>query len=126
LCQTGTPIDFIAFHAKGSPQFVGGHVRMGAAVELALSGLPVRAGAVRLQHYRIDHDHSNAFTAWQQMGSPKRPTSEQYGQLEKVGRLALLGEMEALRVEDAKVTLRLQLPRQAVSLVVLEWGKKGP
>jgi len=97
-----------------------------AAVELALSGLPVRAGAVRLQHYRIDHYHSNAFTAWQQMGSPKRPTSEQYGQLEKAGRLALLGEPEALRVEDAKVTLRFQLPRQAVSLIVLEWGKKGP
>jgi xylan 1,4-beta-xylosidase len=97
-----------------------------AAIELALSGLPVRTGEVRLQHYRIDHDHSNAFTTWQGMGSPKQPTAEQYMQLEKAGHLALLEEPEALRVEDAKATLRFKLPRQAVSLVVLEWGKKAP
>jgi xylan 1,4-beta-xylosidase len=96
-----------------------------AAVELVLSGLPVRAGEVRCRHYRIDHDHSNAFTAWQKMGSPKEPTAEQYAQLEKAGRLTSLGEPEALRVEDAKLTLRFPLPRQAVSLVVLEWGKQG-
>ncbi len=96
-----------------------------AAVELAVSGLPVRAGEVRCHHYRIDHDHSNAFTAWQKMGSPKEPTAEQYAQLEKAGRLASLGEPEALRVEDAKLTLRFSLPRQAVSLLVVEWGKQG-
>jgi xylan 1,4-beta-xylosidase len=30
----GTPIDFIAFHAKGAPKFVDGHVRMGIANQL--------------------------------------------------------------------------------------------
>jgi xylan 1,4-beta-xylosidase len=30
----GTPIDFIAFHAKGAPRFEGGHVRMGLANQL--------------------------------------------------------------------------------------------
>ncbi|HTQ39240.1 MAG TPA: hypothetical protein VMJ32_09440, partial [Pirellulales bacterium] len=30
----GTPIDFISFHAKGSPTFVDGHVRMGIANQL--------------------------------------------------------------------------------------------
>jgi xylan 1,4-beta-xylosidase len=94
-----------------------------AAVEVALSGLPFRSGEVRLRHYRIDRDHSNAFTAWQEMGSPKQPTPEQYARLEKAGKLALLGEPEAVRVDDAKVSLRLKLPRQAVSLLVLEWGK---
>jgi xylan 1,4-beta-xylosidase len=42
-CQSGTnhatgkqgaPLDFIAFHAKGLPAFVGGHVRMGIAAQL--------------------------------------------------------------------------------------------
>jgi xylan 1,4-beta-xylosidase len=97
-----------------------------AAIELVLSGLEVRTGQVRLQHYRIDHDHSNAFVVWQRLGSPKQPTPEQYAQVEKAGRLAVLGEPEALRVEDGKATLRFNLPRQAVSLLVLEWGKKGP
>ena len=31
----GTPLDFIAFHAKGSPAFVAGHIRMGIAAQLA-------------------------------------------------------------------------------------------
>src|SRR5204863_7998055 len=30
----GTPIDFISFHAKGSPKFVEQHVRMGIAEQL--------------------------------------------------------------------------------------------
>lgn len=32
--QTGTPTDFLAFHAKGHPRFVDGHVRMGIANQL--------------------------------------------------------------------------------------------
>ena len=32
--KIGTPLDFIAFHAKGAPQFVDGHVRMGIAAHL--------------------------------------------------------------------------------------------
>lgn len=32
--QTGTPLDFVAFHAKGRPTFVDGHVRMGIAEQL--------------------------------------------------------------------------------------------
>jgi xylan 1,4-beta-xylosidase len=32
--QTGTPLDFVAFHAKGAPVYVDGHVRMGIAAQL--------------------------------------------------------------------------------------------
>ncbi len=32
--QVGTPLDFVSFHAKGAPQFVDGHVRMGIAEQL--------------------------------------------------------------------------------------------
>jgi xylan 1,4-beta-xylosidase len=32
---TGTPTDFLAFHAKGRPEFVDGHVRMGIATHLS-------------------------------------------------------------------------------------------
>jgi xylan 1,4-beta-xylosidase len=31
---TGTPTDFLSFHAKGSPDFVDGHVRLGIAAQL--------------------------------------------------------------------------------------------
>jgi xylan 1,4-beta-xylosidase len=32
--KTGTPLDFISFHAKGSPKIVDGHVQMGIATQL--------------------------------------------------------------------------------------------
>jgi xylan 1,4-beta-xylosidase len=32
--ETGTPTDFLAFHAKGRPSFVDGHVRMGISTHL--------------------------------------------------------------------------------------------
>jgi xylan 1,4-beta-xylosidase len=32
--ETGTPLDFVAFHAKGSPKFVDGRVQMGIANQL--------------------------------------------------------------------------------------------
>jgi xylan 1,4-beta-xylosidase len=32
--ETGTPTDFLAFHAKGQPSFVDGHVRMGISTHL--------------------------------------------------------------------------------------------
>ena len=32
--EKGTPLDFVAFHAKGAPTFVDGHVRMGIANQL--------------------------------------------------------------------------------------------
>jgi xylan 1,4-beta-xylosidase len=31
----GTPLDFVAFHAKGQPSFVDGHVRLGISAQLA-------------------------------------------------------------------------------------------
>ena len=46
-----------------------------------VDGLPARR-AVLVQHYRIDDDHSNAYTAWKQMGSPQPPTPAQYARLE--------------------------------------------
>ncbi len=92
-----------------------------AEVELSLGGLPAGIGPVLLEHFRIDRDHSNAFEAWKRMGSPQRPTPEQYAELERASDLAPLGSPEWLRPEGGKLTLRLNLPRQAVSLLIFDW-----
>ena len=92
-----------------------------ADVDLALSGLPIQAGRARLQHFRIDDEHSNAFTVWQKMGSPQKPSPEQYRTLAQAGQLAALPEPRAVEVENRRASLRLSLPRQAVSLLVIEW-----
>ena len=54
------------------------------------------------------------------MGSPQQPTPEQYAELERSSDLALLGSPEWVRPEGGKLTLRFTLPRQAVSLLVLD------
>jgi xylan 1,4-beta-xylosidase len=99
-----------------------------AAVRLVLSGLPVAtppSGAARLSHYRIDERHSNAFTQWKEMGKPQQPTAQQYAQLERAGQLATLDGPDRLPVNAGEATLEFVLPRQGVSLVVVELDQPG-
>jgi xylan 1,4-beta-xylosidase len=92
-----------------------------AAVDLTLTGLPLARGEARVQHYRIDETHSNSYAAWKRMGSPIAPTEPQYAELEAAGKLARMEGPATLRVERGQATLPLALPRQAVSLLVVEW-----
>jgi xylan 1,4-beta-xylosidase len=96
-----------------------------AEVELSLSGKPAGDSPLLLEHFRIDRDHSNAFEAWKRMGSPKDPTAEQRAVLERSSDLALLGSPEWVKPEGGKLTLRFSLPRQAVSLLVLDRGPRS-
>ena len=92
-----------------------------AEVELSLDALPAGIGPVRLEHFRIDRDHGNAFEAWKRMGSPPQPTPEQYAALERSSELAPMGSPRWLHPDGGKLSLRLNLPRQAVSLLMLDW-----
>jgi xylan 1,4-beta-xylosidase len=78
-------------------------------------------GLVQVQHYRIDDEHSNAYTVWKQMGSPQQPTVEQYAKLEASGQLQLLTSPVWKQAKDGRLVLDFALPRQAVSLVRLSW-----
>ena len=51
-----------------------------AAVALEVNNFPSATGPVRMQHFRIDQDHSDAYAVWQQMGSPEQPAPEQYAE----------------------------------------------
>jgi xylan 1,4-beta-xylosidase len=90
-----------------------------ASVRLLVERVP--AARVRVEHFRMDGTHSNAYTVWREMGSPQDPTAEQYAQLEARGRLELLASPEYFSVRGQKFELPLALPRQAVSLVRLTW-----
>ena len=90
-----------------------------AAVTLTLANLPTPSGKAHLEHFRIDAAHSNAFTLWQQMGSPPTPTATQYAQLEHAGQLTHLTVPATVPITDGQITLPFTLPRQGVSLLVL-------
>jgi xylan 1,4-beta-xylosidase len=93
-----------------------------AAVDLQLGGIPMADGRARLTHYRIDADHSNAYMMWIRQGSPLPLSAEQFAELEKAGQLGELGPPESLQITTGKAEVKFNLPRQGVSLLVLNWN----
>ena len=92
-----------------------------ADIALTLANLPIKSGTAHLRRYLIDRDHSNAFTAWQNLGSPATPTPDQYAQLEKAGQFTVIDTPVPVLLENGTTTLHFRLPRQAVTLFVIEW-----
>jgi xylan 1,4-beta-xylosidase len=92
-----------------------------AAVDLAVAGLPASARQAKITHYRIDEHHGNAYAAWKRMGAPIAPNRDQYSMLESESRLTLLEEPRTASVANGTLALAFALPRQGVSLVLIEW-----
>jgi xylan 1,4-beta-xylosidase len=92
-----------------------------ANVDLSLDNLPFANGNVTLTQYRIDADHSNSYEAWLKMGSPLPLTEKQFSKLEDAGLLAKFELPNNLFVKSGSMDLHFLLPRQAVSLFILEW-----
>jgi len=92
-----------------------------ATVQLTMSGLSIATGDGRLTHYRIDDAHSNAYADWKRMGSPIAPTRPQYARLEAAGQLGRLDVPSSVRIANHAATVTFALPRQGVSLIVIEW-----
>lgn len=80
----------------------------------------VKGSKATLKHYRIDAAHSNSYEVWKKMGSPQNPTAEQYSILEKSGQLEMLSEPEKIAIKNKEVSIPFKLPRQAVSLLLIE------
>jgi xylan 1,4-beta-xylosidase len=89
-----------------------------AAVSLKLAGLGRQATRAVTQ-WRVDKAHANAFTAWQAMGSPQAPDAKQYAQLEAASVMAPAA-LPALAVTGGAATLSFTLPRQGVTLLVID------
>ncbi len=88
---------------------------------ITIHGIPAGVHRVLLQYFRIDDTHSNAYTVWQQMGSPQHPTSEQYAQLQAAGQLQLLTSPVWLDVQNDEVQVVTEMPRDGISLLHLKW-----
>jgi len=91
----------------------------GEPVTITIRGIP--AAKALLQHFRIDQEHSNAYTLWKKMGSPRQPTPQQVSELEKAGQLQPLSSPEWVHTEKGTAVIRMQLPRQGVSLLKFYW-----
>lgn len=92
-----------------------------ALVDLEITGLPSDTTRSLLEHFRVDSDHSNAFTAWKEMGSPQAPSAGEYERLQAAGQVQLLASPAWIEIQHGIVQLHFALPRQGLSLVRLAW-----
>ena len=88
-------------------------------MELRIAGIPAKQ--VRLRHFRVDNDTSNSYTAWKRMGAPAHPTKAQIAELQKASELAQVGATSTVKTDNGSAVVKMQLPRQAVSLVILSY-----
>jgi xylan 1,4-beta-xylosidase len=91
-----------------------------APIDLTVSGLPADAKRSLLEHFRVDSDHSNAFAAWKEMGSPQSPSASEYERLQGSGQLQLLNSPAWISIQQ-EAHLQFTLPRQGLSLLRLSW-----
>jgi xylan 1,4-beta-xylosidase len=93
-----------------------------ASALLTIAGLGApKGGSIRVEQFRMDRDHSNAYAVWQKMGSPATPTEEQKKTLEASDGLERVDAPHAVAVEAGAASIALDLPRQGVALVRLRW-----
>jgi len=84
-------------------------------------GIPAGVDRVLVTQYRIDETHSNAYTVWQQMGSPQHPDAQQQAQLKAAGQLQLFTSPAWLDVHNGTIQLSAEMPRQSVALYQFTW-----
>jgi xylan 1,4-beta-xylosidase len=89
-----------------------------AQVDLLVKAIP--GHHVRMQEFLVDGEHSNAYAAWQKMGRPQRPTTQQFDALQGAGKLESVGPT-AVAIKGGSTTLHIKLERQGVMLVRLSW-----
>ena len=92
-----------------------------APINLEIAGLPTDAKRALLEHFRVDVNHSNSFTAWKDMGSSQSPSESEYKRLESAGQLQLLNSPTWIEIKQGSVQLQFMLPRQSLSLVRVAW-----
>lgn len=92
-----------------------------APATVTINGLPATAKRVLVTHYRIDDQHSNAYSLWKSIGSPQHPTTEQYARLQAADGLELFASPVWMDVVNGAIALQANLPRQSISLVTLSW-----
>lgn len=84
------------------------------------------ATAVRLRHYRIDAEHSNAYTRWKSFGSPQDPTAEELTAITDREGLEEREPPRRLTTDAGALTVGVTLPLPAVSLLILEPTEPDP
>ena len=74
-----------------------------------------------IRHFRVDKYHSDAYPAWLEMGSPKRPSKQQMEKLTAASQLVTVqeGSGAVTKGQDESIHVEFSLPVHGVSLLEL-------
>lgn len=89
-------------------------------IELEIANLPFDSADLVVQHYRIDHAHSNAYGEWLRQDQPMYPAPGQRAAINARAGLELLEPPRQLASTGGKVSLSFAMPVHSVSLIVLQ------
>jgi xylan 1,4-beta-xylosidase len=95
----------------------GGSALLARNVRLRFSGLG--AARYRMEHWRLDREHSNIARHWPAAGSPDWPDAEGWAGLRKADRLDALVPPAMVAAERGDVVLEFPLPMPGASLIQL-------
>jgi len=85
-------------------------------ITLQVEHLPFTHQAM-VRHYRIDGEHSNAYTEWVRQGSPQDPSPAQLAYIKNRQGLELLKPPQVLSAHDGRLEIAFRLPLHATSLI---------
>jgi xylan 1,4-beta-xylosidase len=88
-----------------------------AQVTVMVRHLPCAGRPVRLRHYRIDHTHSNSYSAWVAAGRPQDPSAGQLAAIRAHEDLALCAPERVIEGAPEDIVLSFELPLPGVSLL---------
>lgn len=95
--------------------------KQGEAENITVDVDAIPAAVVTVTEYRIDNEYSNSYEVWKKMGSPQNPTAEQIKTLQLAGKLHVKGKPVKQKISNGKLSYNINLPRQGVSLLKLDW-----
>jgi xylan 1,4-beta-xylosidase len=88
-----------------------------AQVMVTVRHLPFAGRPVRLRHYRIDHAHSNSYSAWVAVGRPQYPSAGQLAAIRAHEDLTLCAPEQVIERAPDDIWLSFELPLPGVSLL---------
>jgi xylan 1,4-beta-xylosidase len=86
-------------------------------ISLTLENVPFTTATV--QHYRIDHDHSNAYSEWLEQGQPMYPNETQYAAIKARDGLETLYAPQEVTVNNGTISVNFELPVHGISLLIV-------
>jgi len=93
-------------------------------VELEVANLPFKNEYVVVKHYRIDREHSNAYTEWLKIGRPEYPNKLQSKMIKEKQGLEFYEPPLEIKIADGRITRTFNMPVHSISLIMLENARK--